>query len=163
DLGRDPHHPFWQAQPSPERFLDSEYLDREMFDDAQRLIRAVKGDKFFLMMWNYSTHLPYYADSGPDFDESQVPRAVLNYPELRTDFKRFLWSIHQIDALIFSLYGELERQGIADDTLVVLTSDHGEAFGQHGCLVHGDSLYEEEVRVPLVLINPRLGALGGHN
>ena len=43
-----------------------------------------------------------------------------------------------------------------DSTLVVVVGDHGEAFGQHGHYVHGIDLYEEEIHVPLMLINRRL-------
>jgi arylsulfatase A-like enzyme len=45
---------------------------------------------------------------------------------------------------------------VLDSTLVVVVGDHGEAFGQHGHYVHGVDLYEEEVHVPLMLINRRL-------
>jgi len=53
--------------------------------------------------------------------------------------------------------------GIAEDTLVVFTGDHGEAFGEHDRFGHLQALYEEQVRVPLVLINPRLAPLGTRN
>jgi arylsulfatase A-like enzyme len=51
---------------------------------------------------------------------------------------------------------ELKARGLIDDTIVVVTGDHGEQFGQHGRLAHGWSLYEEEVRVPLLIYNPHL-------
>ena len=43
----------------------------------------------------------------------------------------------------------------ADDTLIVVTSDHGEAWGEHDTLGHGSTLYDEQVRVPLVVRRPR--------
>ena len=46
--------------------------------------------------------------------------------------------------------------GLSDSTLIVVTGDHGEAFGEHGQLVHGFTVYEEETRVPLLMINRRL-------
>jgi choline-sulfatase len=48
----------------------------------------------------------------------------------------------------------LEQLGLREKTAIVLTADHGEAFGEHGTVYHGYSLYEEEVRVPLVLSIP---------
>ncbi|MFL5242370.1 MAG: sulfatase [Gemmataceae bacterium] len=163
DVARDPHHPFWRSFKNPEHFLDRDYLDPEMFDDAKRLIRESKDQKFFLLMWNYSTHHPYYADKQSPFDVRLYPPAFLQGATVRQDFHDFLVTILQTDALICSLYQELEGQGLGDDTLVVVTGDHGEAFGQHGAFIHGDSVYEEEVRVPLVLINPRLPGIGTRN
>jgi arylsulfatase A-like enzyme len=52
----------------------------------------------------------------------------------------------------------LERRGLADDTIVVVTSDHGEEFFDHGSVGHGHSLYEELIHVPLFVRLPGLGA-----
>jgi arylsulfatase A-like enzyme len=58
-----------------------------------------------------------------------------------------LFSDHNVKALVDSL----REAGHLDDTVVVVTADHGEAFWDHGMWGHGGSLYETEVRVPLVL------------
>ena len=50
----------------------------------------------------------------------------------------------------------LERRGVLDQTLVIVTSDHGEGLGEHGLFDHGESLYGTEIRVPLVIV-PSLG------
>lgn len=60
---------------------------------------------------------------------------------------------HMDEAAIGTLLDHLETLGLADDTLVVLTSDHGEAFGEHGAFLH-DDLYGETLRVPLILRFP---------
>jgi arylsulfatase A-like enzyme len=68
------------------------------------------------------------------------------------------------DREIGRLYERLEALGLAADTLFIVTSDHGEAFGEHGRSGHGQSAYDEEVRVPLVLVWParlRAGVLPG--
>lgn len=54
------------------------------------------------------------------------------------------------DTTLTALLGHLDRLGLAANTLVVVTSDHGEAFGEHGAFLH-DDLYEGTLRVPLVL------------
>jgi lipoteichoic acid synthase len=64
----------------------------------------------------------------------------------------------------------LRDRGLAEDTLVVITGDHGEAFGDpHHQRGHGFTVYEEDVNVPLIFWNPRLfpggqrlGTIGGH-
>lgn len=48
----------------------------------------------------------------------------------------------------------LEELGLADDTVVIVTSDHGEAFGEHGRTHHSDSLYQELLHVPLLVRVP---------
>lgn len=57
---------------------------------------------------------------------------------------------HQLERLA----GELERRGLMKNTVLVVTSDHGEEFEDHGRMSHGLSLYEEVVRVPLVIHAP---------
>ena len=49
---------------------------------------------------------------------------------------------------------ELGRRGILDQTLLILTADHGEQFGEHGGYGHGLSLYEPEIHVPLLIAFP---------
>jgi hypothetical protein len=49
------------------------------------------------------------------------------------------------------MLARLDALGLRDDTIVVLTADHGEEFGEHGGIGHGRSLYGEVVRVPLLL------------
>jgi arylsulfatase A-like enzyme len=160
DLGRDPAHPFWQAAANPQGFLAEDYLDAAVFADARRLVRQAKDEKFCLVLWNYETHAPYFEGPGPDFEERLFPPALAGQPDKKDEFRAFLRSLWRTDALIGELYQELEEQGLAEDTLVAVTADHGEGFGQHGWFMHGASLYDEEVRVPLILINPYLAARG---
>jgi arylsulfatase A-like enzyme len=58
------------------------------------------------------------------------------------------------DSVIGQMLDAMERLGMRQNTAIVLTSDHGEAFGEHGTKRHGFTLYEEEVRVPLMLYLP---------
>jgi arylsulfatase A-like enzyme len=58
------------------------------------------------------------------------------------------------DDAFAALLAGLDRLGLRDSTVVVVTSDHGEEFQEHGRLTHGSHLYEESIRVPLVLAGP---------
>jgi arylsulfatase A-like enzyme len=163
-VARDPQQSFWARTSNPQQFLKDEYGDREMFADGKRVLREARGQKFFLMMWNYATHYRYYPEGGPEtFDEQLFPASVRSDPELNKEFVKYLRSIWCADHFIGDFYDELERLGLAEDTLVVITADHGEAFGQHSYRFHGRTLYAEEVHVPLLLICPRLAKLGRHN
>jgi arylsulfatase A-like enzyme len=63
-------------------------------------------------------------------------------------------SIAALDAGLGELFRELERRGQLQNTLVILTADHGEEFHEHGLMGHGNSLYRESVHVPLILALP---------
>jgi arylsulfatase A-like enzyme len=60
-----------------------------------------------------------------------------------------------LDEQLERVFSELERRGLGDRTLVIVTSDHGEQFGEHGLPEHGNSLYLFVLHVPLVVIYPR--------
>lgn len=63
-------------------------------------------------------------------------------------------AILALDARLEDLFGELERRGALENTLVIVTSDHGEEFGEKGVIQHGRSLNFPSVHVPLVLLFP---------
>ena len=60
------------------------------------------------------------------------------------------------DTLIAQLAAALQKKGIANRTLLVVMGDHGEAFGDHNQLIHGGSVYDEEVHIPFMIENPAL-------
>jgi arylsulfatase A-like enzyme len=65
-----------------------------------------------------------------------------------------------VDTHIGEVIAKIRRLGLWDNTMVIVSSDHGEAFGEHGYYYHGYSIYEEEVRVPLVIKPPKSLAEG---
>jgi arylsulfatase A-like enzyme len=68
--------------------------------------------------------------------------------------------IGYLDAQIGNLIDELDRRGLLKDTLIVITSDHGEELGEHELFGHGRSLYSQEVHVPLMIVAPGHSAAG---
>ena len=64
--------------------------------------------------------------------------------------------VASLDAELRELFAELERRGFLERALVVVTADHGEEFLEHGIMLHGLSLYEHSLRVPLLLSGPGL-------
>jgi arylsulfatase A-like enzyme len=63
--------------------------------------------------------------------------------------------IRYLDDRLAELLDGLEAAGHADDTILVLLSDHGEEFLEHGSALHGYTLYDEQLRVPLLIRDPR--------
>jgi arylsulfatase A-like enzyme len=60
-----------------------------------------------------------------------------------------------LDEQLGNLFATLEQKGVLDDTLVIMTSDHGEELGEHGLYGHGKSLYSPELHVPLLMFGPK--------
>ena len=67
-----------------------------------------------------------------------------------------------LDSQIDGLLGDLALRDKLDDTLVIITADHGEHFGEHGLYGHASSLYDPELHVPLLVLLPK-SAHGGRN
>ena len=119
---------------------------------------AQDGERpFFAMLWTVETHYPYFlAENEIDFGVSDPA------------YNRYLNGLHHSDAEIGRLVDWLAESGQLEETLLVVTGDHGEAFGQHGQTGHALGIYEENVHVPLLLINPALFSgetavtVGGH-
>jgi arylsulfatase A-like enzyme len=63
--------------------------------------------------------------------------------------------IHYLDQSLGDLIRDLESNGLYDDTLIVFTSDHAEAFGEHGFWTHGHSLHQSQIHVPLLIKLPQ--------
>jgi len=99
---------------------------------------------FFVMYLPIAGHHPYESPGGGPrpFGED-------------SDVQRYLSDLHGGDAAIGTLLGGLAARGLMDNTLFVVSGDHGEAFHQHpGNFAHSLYLYEENVRVPLVIAAP---------
>ncbi len=63
-------------------------------------------------------------------------------------------SLASLDDQLRELFTELDRRGLNDNLLVIITSDHGESFGEHGLLEHQIALYADQIHVPLILRMP---------
>jgi lipoteichoic acid synthase len=118
--------------------------DAELLPTILDWIKADPSRPFFLTIWTQDTHHPYLAAEHHDYG---VRDASLN---------RYLNALHATDTLIGELFAWLQTTGLADRTLMIITGDHGEAFGEHGQLIHGGTVYNEEIQVPLLIVNPQL-------
>lgn len=90
--------------------------------------------------------------------------AKLLYPQATDEAYRRLYHylLAEVDAAIGRVLESLERNGLADDTIVVLTSDHGDMLGAHGGLVQKwHNAYDESIRVPLVIAGPGISGPPG--
>ncbi len=93
-----------------------------------------------------------YGYDGTDLALTEDPAAFASYRALYDAEVRYL------DDQLGRLFVTLIRRGLDRNTVVVFLSDHGEQFREHGGLLHGYSLYQEEVRIPLIVAGPDLPA-----
>jgi choline-sulfatase len=107
-------------------------------------LRKARSRPFFLWLHLYDPHAPY-----------QPPAAFRALYEERL----YDGEIAFVDTQVARLLAALEDSGVADRTLVVVLSDHGESLGEHGETTHGVLLYDSTLRIPLVFRLP--GAPGG--
>lgn len=129
----------------------------EMNDEGAEHVSAIALDwlddirersRTFLYLHFLDPHRPYH-ERNPWFDEFRVPG--------NERIARYDSEIRHVDAHIAELFG---RFGWDEDTLLVILSDHGEEFGDHGSDNHGHTLYSELIDIPLMMYCPRLWPTG---
>ena len=69
-------------------------------------------------------------------------------------YERYLANVERLDAALGELLAEIDRLGLASRCYVIVSSDHGEAFGEHGSVKHASTVYDELLRVPLLIKGP---------
>ena len=153
----------------------------ELFEraGAWALDRARGGAPFFLYLHVMEVHGPYGAPQadfdavrdaaglGPDReltarDRRRRPKYLgtpdwTRAPEaerLRTWRARYAAGVRAFDARLAAFVERLAQAGVLDDTVLVVTSDHGEELLEHGRWDHGDSLHDHQLHVPLLIRYP---------
>jgi arylsulfatase A-like enzyme len=182
ELGRRPF-PLYSPEVVPEDIMPA----RAVQEEGSALIRELAGDDpFFVVVSFVEPHWPNVlpepyasmydpADIEPwaNFDDSfegkpETLQAGLEHFGV-TDFTwddwapiiaRYLGAVGFIDDLVGRLLADLERVGLADDTVVVATADHGDMAGSHRQFNKGPLMYDEVYRIPCFVRHPDLGASG---
>ena len=103
---------------------------------------------------------PYRLYRFKDHDGTLVEPEKMTPAEIQAELDAYESNIAYLDAQVGRLLAELEQRQRLDNTMVIITSDHGEQFGEHGLFLHGNSLYFECIAVPLLILLPG-GALAG--
>jgi arylsulfatase A-like enzyme len=128
--------------------------DRYLVDGLLRWIDRDCETPFFVMAWTAQSHHPY--EPSPDRPFVDFFRGGPLPPD-DYDLGRYLNTLLEVDRQLGRVFRGLRERGMADNTLVAITGDHGEAFGDpHPTWGHGARIYEENVHVPLLLWDPRL-------
>ena len=127
------------------------------------------GNKpFFLWLHYMDVHEPYmpekkYADMvDPSvtisqdemyslFENTLLKRDVSDPGKVELLKKLYEMHVREVDTYVQEFFGTLEKLGILKDSIVIITSDHGDEFNEHGGLSHDDKMYSELIDMPLLI------------
>jgi len=151
-----------------EGFLHRDYRPAEtIVDEAVRWIDGGGDERpFFLFMNLMDVHGPYFPHDAAgrslsrkavDPPQHEVVKSGRSLTEQEHAVLHGLYvgEMRYVDRQLGQLFEALRTRGLYDDAMVVVTSDHGESFGEHpGVIGHEVSLYEAETRVPLIVKYP---------
>ena len=140
-------------------------------------IKKNMKNKFFVCLHYNELHWPYHSPFENIFDKDYNGKHDFNTlgdgkfirgdiifgnvklpkEEVEHAIAHYDGNLKYIDAQISKLFNFLDKNGLSDDTLIVLTSDHGENFGEHGFYFqHGASLYQPSLKTPLIFKNSKI-------
>lgn len=144
------------------------------FDSALEWIDSSRGEPFFLFLHTYEIHEPYappaaFAKRFVAKDSGDLPASMRSSfdPNLRTERDRkhlvdlYDGGIAYTDDALGTFFEQLRGRGLWEESVIVLFSDHGEEFWDHGGLNHGMTLYDEQLHVPLIVKLAGTGAPTG--
>ena len=125
----------------PERTHGSS--SKEQTDKAIAFVERHHDQRWFLWVHYYDPHADYETHAGiPSFGDD--------------DMARYDGEIRYTDLHLGRLLDALRAKGLYDKTIIVVTGDHGEGFGEHHVRMHGYDLYSAQTKVPLVIRVPGL-------
>jgi choline-sulfatase len=167
---RDPARIWLNADNRPADYVDADSPATFFTESAEQYLAAHRDRPFFLMLGYYEPHSPFRYPVefrgrhdpagfvvpwvGPE-DEDQVPKIFrdLSGQDRQGIQAAYYTSVEYLDAKVGRLLQALDRLGLADNTVVVYTGDHGYQLGQHGRF-EKHCMYEESVRAPLLIRYP---------
>jgi arylsulfatase A-like enzyme len=152
----------------------------EVNDSFLSWLSGAQGRPFFAFLNYYDAHDPYippqpFADRfAPTTSQSHAftrlvqslwaPKSAFRqerFSEKQIRINGYDGSIAYLDQQLGALFDELDKRGLLLNTLVIVTSDHGEQFGAHGLFKHANSLYRQTLHVPLIMAFPGHIPAGG--
>lgn len=163
-------------------WADGQRDGTELTDSVLSWLKNQDRDtRFFLFINYFDPHDPYHPPPGYDRFSDPTYHGQMNgrvislranretgersvfengrYIPLNNDDYRKLIALYDGEILYMDhnmgrLFDYLKASGLADNTLLIITADHGETIGEHKLLDHGHTLYQEQIRIPLILAGP---------
>jgi arylsulfatase A-like enzyme len=116
------------------------------------LISRARDNNCFLFVHYMDPHAPYFTE--PYTGHYMNPKVDYTRENLATVKGAYEAEIKRVDRAIGLLIGYLKNSGQYDNTMIIFTADHGEEFLDHGGWGHGKSLFDEQLRIPLIIKLP---------
>ncbi|MBN1354790.1 sulfatase-like hydrolase/transferase [bacterium] len=146
-----------------ERYLFKSKQPRHYYQEAGVVVgksidyldRRGNAERFFLYLHFMEPHDPYFSHP---FDGTGYARVDMPDPDpsLAGVFRRtYDEEITYMDEWIGHLFQALKERNLWNDTIILITADHGEEFFDHGGWWHGTTLYQEQIAIPMVFKLPR--------
>ncbi len=154
----------WQGLPSAEQVVEL----------AVPFVSKHAAEPFFLMLFFVDPHDPYRAPEpyenmfvtdlrvplirSPHWERSRYTREEVERMQATYD-----GALRYTDSVIGQFFDHLKRLGVYERATIVVTADHGEAFGEHGVYLHSHHLFDEIIRAPLIIRAPKMSIRGVYN
>lgn len=124
-------------------------------ENVRRFLEWLDQDEktpFFGLMYMYGPHFPYNVPS-PDYTPTSAKDLTYYFPNSEAEQYRakYYKALRNVDLIFKSLIEGLEKRGRLNNTLLIVTGDHGEEFYEHGGCLHVGQLHEETTHVPLIM------------
>ena len=123
------------------------YEDDVMLGPSEEWLKNRDEGKHFLA--EYFTGTGHYG-----YECSSLRTGFEDFGE-EEELNRYLNCLRYVDSFLGKLFDQYKKLGLYEDTIFVLYGDHGQGFGEHDRYMHGDTIYEEGLKVPLIVHDPR--------
>jgi arylsulfatase A-like enzyme len=154
----------WQGLPSAEQVVEL----------ALPFVKEHKAKPFFLMLFFVDPHDPYHApEPYENMFVSDTSTRLVRSPHwelgryTKSEIQRmkdtYDGAVRYTDEAIGGFVGALKREGLYEKSTIMVTSDHGEAFGEHDVFLHSHHFYDEIVRTPLIIRTPKVDKPGSYS
>jgi arylsulfatase A-like enzyme len=136
--------------------------DRYTVAEAIEWMQGIKQEPFFAAINLQSSHVPYVVPRdfqrrfGPDKLDFTIRFAHFPRDKVQVVKDVYADSLAYVDFQIAKLFQFLKSNGLWENTVIVLTADHGQAFYEHGFASHAGAIFDEVMRVPLLFRAPGL-------
>ena len=110
--------------------------------------------KFFRFVNFLEVHEPYKNYNSKEVWDNVTGIRKMSDESIKNIKKEYTAEIEYLDKEIGKLITAVKKAGKYDNTLIIITSDHGQAFNEHGYMLHSTYLYEELTRIPLIIKYP---------
>jgi hypothetical protein len=158
----------------------ADVVNEKIFQVLEQHARLSPGQPFFFFINYLDPHDPYFPHSENPIRHNYNVRdrsgSLVDFfrrlPEIEQHELQELTDLYDgeiryTDQHIYELAKKMDQLGLAGNTVFIITSDHGEVLGEHGLFSHHLALYEEELRIPMIIFGAgikrkRLDALASH-